>query len=213
MRGSQPIQRKLMAMMLLTSAAAILLTCSAFVVYELLTARSQSQVQTATLARIIAANSTAALAFRDEQDASEVLAALKTEPNVIAAALYDERGAIFARYASKEAAGVAFPASVQSDGYRFHSGYLEGFESVSEHRERRLGTLYIRSDLRPVYQRFWLYAVIAAAVMSASLLLAYVLSRLLERQISRPVLSLAQTARAISERGDFSVREIGRAHV
>jgi signal transduction histidine kinase/ActR/RegA family two-component response regulator len=205
-RSSQPIRRKLMAMMLLTSAAAIVLTCSAFVAYELITARRQSQVQTATLARIVAANSTAALAFRDEQDASEVLGALKTEPNVLAAALYDEQGSIFASYTAKGAPAVPYPSSVQADGYRFHSGYLEGFESVSEQRDRRLGTLYIRSDTRPLYRRFWLYALIAACAMSASLLLAYVLSRLFQGQISQPILSLANTARAISERGDFSVR-------
>jgi signal transduction histidine kinase/ActR/RegA family two-component response regulator len=195
-----------MAMMLLTSAAAIVLACSAFVTYELINARRQSQNQTATLARIVAANSTAALAFRDEQDAAEVLAALKTEPNVIAAALYDEQGAIFASYTAKGSTAAVFPRAVLPDGYRFDSRYLEGFESVSEQRDRRLGTLYIRSDMGPLYQRFWLYGVIALGAMSASLLLAYVLSRLFQRQISQPVLSLANTARAISERGDFSVR-------
>ena len=42
--------------------------------------------QVATLARIVSANSTAALAFRDEQDAQEVLGTLRTEPSVTAAA-------------------------------------------------------------------------------------------------------------------------------
>ena len=192
-------------MMLLTSAAAIVLTCAAFVAYELSTARRNAQEQIATLARIVAANSTAALAFRDERDAKEVLAALQAEPGIIAAALYDESGSIFAGYAARGAT-VSWPSKPLPDGYRFGAGGLEGFEPVSEKPDHRLGTLYIRSDMSALYERFWLYGAIAGTVMLASLLLAYLLSRLFQRQISRPILSLADTARAISERADFSVR-------
>ena len=78
--------------MLLTSAAAIVLTCSALILYELITTRGESLQQVATLARIVSANSTAALAFRDDQDAQEVLATLRTEPSIVAAALYDADG-------------------------------------------------------------------------------------------------------------------------
>jgi uncharacterized membrane protein affecting hemolysin expression len=85
-----------MGIMLLTSAAAIVLTCSALILYELVTTRDESLQQVATLARIVSANSTAALAFRDEQDAQEVLATLRTEPSIVAAVLYDEHGKPFA---------------------------------------------------------------------------------------------------------------------
>jgi signal transduction histidine kinase/ActR/RegA family two-component response regulator/HAMP domain-containing protein len=194
-----------MEMMLLTSAAAILLTCSAMVVYELVGSRRQALAQIATQARLVAANSTAALAFRDDQDAQEVLATLRTEPDIVAAALYDQKGELFARYT---APGVSteVPTVVQPDGYRFRIGRLEGFEPVSEHQNRRLGTLYIRSNTQALYERFWLYGVLAASVMAASLLLAYLLSRLLQARISRPLVALANAARAVSERGDFSVR-------
>jgi uncharacterized membrane protein affecting hemolysin expression len=89
-----------MAIMLLTSAAAIVLTCSALVLYELLSSRDESLEQVATLARIVSANSTAALAFRDDQDAQEALATLRTEPSIVAAALYDEGGEVLAAYAA-----------------------------------------------------------------------------------------------------------------
>ena len=92
------------------------------------------------------------------------------------------------------------------DGYRFSTGRLEGFTPVSESPERRLGTLYIRADTSAVFARFWLWGAIAAAAMVASLLLAYFLSRIFQARISQPVLALAETASAVSERGDFSVR-------
>lgn len=195
-----------MTIMLLTSAAAIVLTCSALMLYELITTRGESLEQTATLARIVSANSTAALAFRDEQDAQEVLATLRIEPSIVAAALYDASGELFAKYAARGMSEEIYPQRIRPDGYRFTPGRLEGFEPVSEQRDRRLGTLYIRADTSVLYRRFWLWGAIAGASMIASLLLAYFLSRILQARISQPVLALAQTASAVSERGDFSVR-------
>jgi signal transduction histidine kinase/ActR/RegA family two-component response regulator len=93
-----------------------------------------------------------------------------------------------------------------ADGYSFSAGRLEGFEPVSEKANRRLGTLYLRADTSALYARFWLWGAIAAAAMVASLLVAYFLSRIFQAGISRPVLSLTETASAVSERGDFSVR-------
>ena len=205
-RASQPLRRRLMAIMLLTSAAAIVLTCSALVLYELVSSRDESLEQVATLARIVSANSTAALAFRDDQDAQEVLATLRTEPSIVAAALYDEGGEVFAAYAAPSTPADTLPRQLGPDGYSFNAGRLEGFEPVRERPDRRLGTLYIRADTSALYARFWLWGAIAAAAMVASLLLAYFLSRIFQARISQPVLSLAETASAVSERGDFSVR-------
>jgi signal transduction histidine kinase/ActR/RegA family two-component response regulator len=195
-----------MGIMLLTSAAAIVLTCSALILYELVTTRDESLQQVATLARIVSANSTAALAFRDDQDAQEVLATLRTEPSIVAAALYDDEGKLFATYVTANIGGEAYPQQLGADGYSFSVDHLEGFEPVSEGPNRRLGTLYIRADTSPLYARFWLWGAIAAAAMLASLLLAYSLSRIFQAGISQPVLSLTETASAVSERGDFSVR-------
>jgi signal transduction histidine kinase/ActR/RegA family two-component response regulator len=195
-----------MGIMLLTSAAAIVLTCSALILYELITTRGESLQQVATLARIVSANSTAALAFRDDQDAQEVLATLRTEPSIVAAALYDEHGKPFATYAAGDTRSEAYPEQLGADGYSFSAGRLEGFEPVSEGPNRRLGTLYLRADTSALYARFWLWGAIAAAAMVASMLVAYSLSRIFQAGISRPVLSLTETASAVSERGDFSVR-------
>ncbi|HEV8331882.1 MAG TPA: ATP-binding protein [Steroidobacteraceae bacterium] len=195
-----------MASMLLISAAAIVLTCSALILYELITTRDETLEQVATLARVVSANSTAALAFRDEQDAQEVLGTLRTEPSIVSAALYDENGKMLAAYAATGTSGELYPRQLGPDGFRLSAGRLEGFERVSERPDQRLGTLYIRADTSQLYARFWLWGAIAAAAMVASLLLAYFLSRIFQARISQPVLALAETASAVTERGDFSVR-------
>jgi len=103
-----PIRRKLMTMLLVTSGAVLLVTCVAFVGYELLTFRRAGIQQLTTLGEVIAAESTGAVAFDNQHDATEILAALKAERHVVAACLYNERGEIFARY-PETARDSAFP--------------------------------------------------------------------------------------------------------
>src|ERR1041385_4563227 len=93
-----PIQRKLVLIILLTSTVALLLMRSAFFIFEYLTFRQATLEQSATLARAIAANSTAVLTFGNQQDAEETLSAFEAEGSLVAAALYDANGNLFSYY-------------------------------------------------------------------------------------------------------------------
>src|SRR5712692_5868612 len=124
-----PIKRKLTALFLLTSGAVVLLTCAAYFAYEYLTFRQTTLGQLSTLGQVIAANSTAAVAFGNERDAGEILGALKAEPHIVAAGLYDRDGKLFSRYPANLSAG-ALPAAPERDGYRFDRSHLAGFQPV-----------------------------------------------------------------------------------
>src|SRR5438477_12492205 len=92
------IQRKQTSIIMLTCCAALLMACASFVGYELLTFRKEMTRNVTTLAEIIGNNSTAALDFNDNKAAEETLAALRAEPNIVAACLYTRSGQVFARY-------------------------------------------------------------------------------------------------------------------
>src|SRR3954469_14968311 len=121
MRRATPIRRKLMTMILVTSGVVLLLTCAAFLGYELLTFRTATVQQLGTLGEIIAAQSTGAVAFDNQRDATEILSALKAERHIVAACLYDKRGKLFSRYPST-APDTMFPPAPAADGYRFLGG-------------------------------------------------------------------------------------------
>src|SRR4051812_28045473 len=95
-----PIRRKLMTMILGTSGVVLFLTCVGFGGYEVLTFRQSAIRELRTLGEIIAAQSTGAVAFDNQRDATEILAALKAERHIVAACLYDKRGKLFSRYPS-----------------------------------------------------------------------------------------------------------------
>jgi len=200
-----------MAITLVTSGVGLLLTCAAFFAYEFLTFRQTTLRHLSTLGEVIAHNSTAALAFDNRDDAKETLDSLKAERHIVSAALYDKNGKLFSRYPA-DLPEHSFPAAPANDSFRFEHSYLAGFQPVVQGGNKRLGTLYLKADMAAIYERLRLYAVIAAAVIAISLLVAYLLSRTLQNQISQPILSLAETAKAISQRRDYSVRAAKQGH-
>jgi len=200
----KPIQQKLTMMIVLTSAVVVVLTCAAFFAYEFLTFRRTMTGNLATLGQVIAANSTAALAFQNEDDAREILAALKAEPHIVAVGLYNRDGKLFSRYPA-ELPTEAFPTAPGADGYRFQESHLIAFQPVAQNG-KRMGTLYLQSGIGAMHQRFRLYGLIAVLVVTASLGVAYALSKRLQQQISKPILDLAETAKAVSDRHDYTVR-------
>ena len=104
------LRQRLMAIMLLTSGAVLLLTCAGFFAYDIVTFRKATLRQLSTISAIIADNSTAVLAFQDRKGAAEILGALKAEKHIAGAALYDEAGALFSTY-PQDADLSIFPSS------------------------------------------------------------------------------------------------------
>src|SRR5580693_3944046 len=93
-----PIQRKLVGFIFLTTLVVVLGTNLALFVYESRSSAKATIQGLATMADIIAANSTAAMIYDDPNLAEENLAALRAEPDVTAAALFDNQGKLYAVY-------------------------------------------------------------------------------------------------------------------
>jgi PAS domain S-box-containing protein len=198
-----------MNIILLTSGAVLLFTCASFFAYELLTFRGATVRQLATLGEVIASNSTAALAFDNPDDARETLSALRAEKHIVAAALYTPDGRVFARYPANLEIDT-LPAAPKKAGHQLSMTALATFRPVVQN-DRQLGMLYLRSDMGAMLERLKLYVLIVVLVVGCSLLVAYLLSQKLQSEISTPIVDLADTARAISERRDYSVRATKRS--
>lgn len=59
-----------------------------------------------------------------------------------------------------------------------------------------------------MYEQLRRYGVVALSLICASLVIAYFLSRLLQKTISSPILALQKTAKIVSENGDYSLRAV-----
>jgi signal transduction histidine kinase len=128
---------------------------------------------------------------------------------VAAAAILSPDGKAFATYAREGESALPLPAPLPKNaGFSFASDHLLVVEPV-RFEGKLVGTLLIRARLTELRQRQWRYAPIVAAVLAGSFLLAVVISWVVEKTISRPILRLAETARSVSVQRDYSVRAGG----
>ena len=198
------VTKKLTGMVAAAASVALLMACTGFTLFELRNYRYSAEKELATIAQMIAGISTAALAFHDAKAAQETLATLRKEERIEAACIYTASGLQLAVY-QRAHHPTAPPERPGSDGIAFSDTHMHVFLPVTLERER-VGTVYIRSDLRDVRARLMRYAGITLAVLIVSLLAAVVVSSILQRAISGPILQLAAAARQVSRDGDYSLR-------
>src|SRR5690606_7802435 len=72
----------------------------------------------------------------------------------------------------------------------------------------RLGTLVLWYELPPLPHRLLEYAILVLAVLLTLFTVAVLMNWLLRAKLSRPLLELASTARAITDRADYSMRAV-----
>src|SRR5687768_5924000 len=92
------IKRKLTVIIMLTCRVALMLACADIPYFEHAGTKQILEHNTQVMANVIGANSAAALSFKDKKAATETLAALRAEPYVLSACLYDRGGEVFATY-------------------------------------------------------------------------------------------------------------------
>jgi signal transduction histidine kinase len=198
------IRAKLVKAMMLTSTTVLLLMGLVFVAHDIVSFRRLLVQGLVTRANILAANSTAALAFRNLDDATQVLDALKTDPRMIAAALYDEGGQLFATYPPGAPSGTV-PGESGPTGHHFEKSDLIVSQPVAEDG-RRVGTIYLKSDLRELADRVRVDAMVVLLAVLGSIGVAFALSTWLQRRIAHPVLELAKVVQSVSDHKDYSIR-------
>jgi PAS domain S-box-containing protein len=198
------IKKKLMTIIMLTCSVALALACSAILVYEVADYRSVLRRNTEVMADVIGSNSGSPLIFKDQKVATETLAALKAEPYVISACVYDKAGVPFATYYRSEGEKADPPKAVP-DGYSFGEKSLNLFHKI-EVEDERVGTIYIQSDLKVVRERFHTYLGIITAVIVSATILTFLLSLRLQKHISGPITHLAEIANKVANQKNYSIR-------
>jgi PAS domain S-box-containing protein len=199
---------KLMVIMIATTAIALLAAGAALLFSDIRDNRADWADDIATEAAILALAVQPALSFNDLEHAQRNLNALQARASVRNAALYDADGTLFAEYVrpGSESAPPALPrigAGVQTRG-----GRVELVQPIVQGSER-LGAIYLRGEF-DLYARVRAYLSVLGAVMVIGLIAALLASTWLHRVVSRPMESMAQVARNIAEKRDFSYRATGR---
>ena len=192
-------------LILTASVLSVVLASVGFAIYERHSYRASAVRELTALADTLGANSAASLAFNDQGTANAMLSALATEPNLLAACLYDNQGRIFAEYRSPGATRNLILPSRRNDGAEFDGDFLTLFRGVLLNGERT-GSIALIFDLSDFHAQLIQYAKIAALVLLLSVLASFLVSLRLARRIGDPLMQLAAVARRISTDKNYAVR-------
>ncbi|PYI89912.1 MAG: hybrid sensor histidine kinase/response regulator [Verrucomicrobia bacterium] len=206
------IKRKLIALIMLTSSVALLVAFALMIVSDYVSFRSGLVRDLRTLADVMGTSGSSALDFDDEEFATKTLAGLTAIPKVTTAAIYTKEGKILASYL-RDKQSEPPPDKPGPEGYAFKNayftffrpGYLNLFHPIRRGGEQ-IGSIYLQYSLQEMNARLTRYAGLAGAIVLGAAFVAFLFSSRLQRIISRPILSLAQTARIVSEQKNYSVR-------
>jgi signal transduction histidine kinase/CheY-like chemotaxis protein len=202
------LRKKLMLVMIFSSCVTLFVACIAWMWVDRQSTR-ESEVNKLTLvAGMLSANVAPAIQFATynddtEQIESEVLN-LATSPSICQAAVFDSDGAILFQH-SKERTKHVLPIVAHSEGFEWSPHGLTVFVPIRS-GEEFLGTVALESDLTEIHARQLDYARTVLVVLALCLTVAVALSYKLQGFISQPVLRLANTAREVSRRKDYSLR-------
>ena len=199
-----PIRWKLSVAILGTTATALLVACTAFILYQKSTFKGAMVEKMTGMAGMLATSSTAAIQFQNKDDAADVLSGIEAEPEILAACLYTDDGKLFAQY-TRKGTRQEVPASPGKDGPGFEGDRLLLFLPVKLNGQR-IGTIHLQAGLGAINDPLRTYVAISGLVLAGSFLMALALAYWLQGRIAGPILTLSETARLVSTNRDYSVR-------
>jgi signal transduction histidine kinase len=203
-----PISRKLTRMNMLVSTSALLMAGLTFHVYDLLTFRDTIVGNLSIQAQMVGSTTVSAILFNDTKTATETLAALDANPDVLSAEILTPDGKPFAGY-YRAGSRLPGPPPLIPDGQT--EVHVFATDSIGLARRTMVdgaqaGVIYIRSGLQPLYARLGGYAILAGAVLFFSAVTALIVSRLSRRTVTDPIVEVSTLANRIARSNDYTVR-------
>ena len=196
---------------IVTAAAALLVAGIVLIGAQFVALRSEMVDDLRVQARIVGANSTAALLFGDARAGEEILAALAMAPHVQCAAIFDARRIALAGYTRDGACDAPVPpVELAADGERVEFAHMYVSEPVRVNGQQ-VGSVVIRASMEQLYSHMAMYAGLTLGVALVSLALAYALVSSMRRAVRNAETHLHYLAHvdpvtALPNRHEFNAR-------
>ena len=199
------IRQRLTFLIMAISFVSVLLTTLAISIIGVYSMRGNLLQELGVSASIVGDRNTAALLFNDDKQAQNNLNVFSVNRTIVQACLYNQNGLLFARYVSQRfESDTKCPVDL-TQRLSIGNNRIELMDPIVKMNDK-IGTIYLESTLEQIDAYIKKQVMIACSVGFAALLVSYLLAISLQKNISRPILNLAETARLISIHKDFSIR-------
>src|SRR5215467_14466098 len=164
------IPNKIVAIIMIISGAALLLTSGSLIAYDFSAARRDLITSANAFAGIVADNTTASVSFNDTVTALETLNSLRADPSIIAACIYTPDGLFVQRVIQAAHSCPDRPAVNASESN------LVLVSAPIQLKGKDIGTVQLRATLGPAYTHLRLEILTIALISFVAALFAFVLS-------------------------------------
>lgn len=199
-----PLHRKLTAIVVVTTVAAIFMSAIATVAYEIYTFRDFMTSELETTADVIGTTGTAALRFNVPRDAEATLASLRAKSHVSSACYFTPEGELFAAYIA-EGYQPSMPSMPLREGIEYTDNELIAVKHI-KHDGDFVGSIHIVSDLSVFYAQLRRSVVAAVLIIIACSALALAIALRVLHVIAAPIDNLIDTANRVAMSRDYSLR-------
>lgn len=205
-----------LTVIIISSCLLVSLMASGFFIGREITSFRRTVIEDLSgLARVIGINCTAPLEFMDSETADEILSSLSARPHILQAELFTADGTLFSRYKkpSLSANGaqelhnhlIESNLQLQGEAHHFHRNHIALSVAIGE-SEKTIGTLVLQADQDEFHAILTRLIYVVSGIFTATLLLASLLSSLLNRVVSRPILELTETMERVRKEKNYSIR-------
>ena len=206
------IRQRLMYIIMSISCISVLLTTFAISIIGVYSLRASIVNELNVSASIVGDRNTAALNFDNYDLAESNLSVFSVKQPIVQACLYDHTSLLgevidkkVAQYVNRKYPDAVCPADLTPRTV-IDQNKIQLLKPVLGNSEEKIGYMYVESTLEQVEDYIEKQTTIALIVSMAALVVSYLLAVSLQNTISRPILSLSDTARQVSLDKDYSVR-------
>lgn len=203
MKNVRTIRGKLLGLVMSTTFCALLVAGSIILIYDLSAFRRAYISDMSTQIELLAYTTAPTLRSEDPRVATDSLNLLQLRPSITRAAIYNDRGRLFATYARADMA-PDFPLLPSDDGVTVRDGMIVVYKRIEENNEI-LGTAYLEAQFN-IGDRILPFVGILLLVAFAAMMVAATVALKLQSMITAPLLSVVDTAHAATTSKDYALR-------
>lgn len=197
---------KLTVLVMFITSFSIISACSLFIVYENYSAKKAMVQDLTLLVDVIGKRTAPGLQFVtsvNNEKAKSNLADLKNESGVVLACIYKAEGALIAGFIPKKGEICKLSSQIQ-ESFQFTKGYLAIYRNIYSISGKIVGLIYIKSDMSELKNHLIRVLSFISLLMFGLLIIAFLLTRLLQKLIVDPILCLTTAATSIKGEHNYN---------
>jgi two-component system, sensor histidine kinase len=202
--AARSVRAKMMRIVVMTTAIALLAAGAGMLTHDLIAYRDSWVSDLDTQSSILATSTASALIVGDKAAADRNVNAVRSRSTLLVVALYSADGKLLSSFVRPGEAAPPLQLQAVVRSSRVAGGNVELTAPIVEDGQR-LGTILLRAH-HDIGARALAYLGIFGLVTLLSMLVALLLSTALQKVITEPLDSMADVARRVTSRRDYSLR-------